>query len=232
MREIVTNLLKAALMECCPPRFIEKVTRHPCFALAVLDAEQDLEAFSMKDPASQGAATAIAFGYSSYKAVVHYRLAHALLLMAPANQAELIEFHANAMLISCRGKLMSGAEIHIRSQIGRRFVLDHGCGTVIGETAVIGDDCYMLGGVTLGATGIAGNASNKRHPTVGNRVQIGAFARLFGNVHVGDDVFIGPHCVIKEDIPPGSVVTLKSELQITRRRQYRPASNTLITAQA
>ena len=232
MREIVTNLLKAALMECCPPRFTERVIGHPCFALAVRDAEQDLEAFTMKDPASQGAPTAIALGYSSYKAVMHYRLAHALLLSVPTNSAEPNEFHANALLISCRGKLMSGAEIHVRSQIGTRFVLDHGCGTVIGETAVIGDDCYMLGGVTLGATGIAGNASNKRHPTVGNRVQIGAFARIFGDVHIGDDVFIGPHCVIKEDIPPLSVVTLKSEVQITRRRQNRPASNTLITAQA
>jgi hypothetical protein len=79
-------------------------------------------------------------------------------------------------------------------------------------------DCYVLGGVVLGATGISGNLQGKRHPSVGNRVQIGAFARIFGNIVIGDDVFIAPHCVIKDDIAANSVVTLRSELQVTQRR--------------
>jgi serine O-acetyltransferase len=230
MRNVVANLLKAALMECCSPRFVDKVVCHPCFEFAIREAEKDLDAFASKDPASRGSMAAIAQGYSSYKAVAHYRLARALISLVHTSDADQAELDANVSLISCRGKLMSGAEIHSRCQIGRRFVLDHGWGTVIGETAVLGDDCYVLGGVTLGAMGISGNASGKRHPTLGNRVQVGAFARIFGDIEIGDDVFIGPHCVIKQDIAAGSVVTLKTELQITRGPQCRPASSQLITA--
>ena len=230
IRDVVTNLLKAALMECCSPRFVDKTICHPCFEHAIREAEKDLDAFARKDPASQGSMEAIALGYTSYKAVAHYRLAHAMISMVPASDAERSELDASVFLISSRGKLMSGAEIHARCQIGRRFVLDHGCGTVIGETAVLGDDCYVLGGVTLGAAGIAGNAPGKRHPTLGNRVQVGAFSRIFGCVEIGDDVFIGPHCVIKEDIAAGSIVTLKTQLQITRGPQCRDGCNQLITA--
>jgi len=230
IRDVVTNLLKAALMECCSPRFVDKTICHPCFEHAIREAEKDLDAFARKDPASHGSMEAIALGYTSYKAVAHYRLARAMISMVPASDAERSELDASVFLISSRGKLMSGAEIHARCQIGRRFVLDHGCGTVIGETAVLGDDCYVLGGVTLGAAGIAGNAPGKRHPTLGNRVQVGAFSRIFGCVEIGDDVFIGPHCVIKEDIAAGSIVTLKTQLQITRGPQCRDGCNQLITA--
>jgi len=230
IRDVVTNLLKAALMECCSPRFVDKTICHPCFEHAIREAEKDLDAFARKDPASHGSMEAIALGYTSYKAVAHYRLAHAMISMVPASDAERSELDASVFLISSRGKLMSGAEIHARCQIGRRFVLDHGCGTVIGETAVLGDDGYVLGGVTLGAAGIAGNAPGKRHPTLGNRVQVGAFSRIFGCVEIGDDVFIGPHCVIKEDIAAGSIVTLKTQLQITRGPQCRDGCNQLITA--
>jgi serine O-acetyltransferase len=230
MRNVVTNLLKAALMECCSPRFVDKIVSHPCFESAIREAEKDLDAFALKDPASRGSMAAIALGYSSYKSVAHYRLARALMSMIHASDADKAELDANVSLISCRGTLMSGAEIHSRCQIGKRFVLDHGWGTVIGETAVLGDDCYVLGGVTLGATGISGNASGKRHPTLGDRVQVGAFTRILGDVEIGDDVFIGPHCVIKQDIAAGSVVTLKTELQITRGPHCRPVSSQLITA--
>jgi len=134
-------------------------------------------------------------------------------------------FESAALLVSARGKLLSGADIHARSNIGKRFVLDHGYGTVIGETTEIGDDCYVLGGVVLGATGISGNSRGKRHPTIGNRVEIGAFSRVFGNVVIGDDVFVAPHCVIKENVPRNSVVSLRSELQIVRRKIASEASD-------
>ncbi|WP_424804682.1 serine O-acetyltransferase, partial [Pseudomonas viridiflava] len=90
-----------------------------------------------------------------------------------------------AASISRRGKMLSGAEIDFRSRIGSRFVIDHGVGTVIGETTVIGNDCYILGGVTLGARGISSNGAVPRHPRIGNHVQIGAFANVLGNVSVG-----------------------------------------------
>lgn len=219
----VVNLLKAALMECASPVLTEAIVAHPCFARACAASHEDLCAFVSKDPAQHGSPNATLLGSTSFKAVLHYRLAHALitapttpLLSGATLRAD--ELESCAWLIFHRGKLLSGADIHPRSMIGRRFVLDHGWGSVVGETSVIGNDCYMLGGVTLGATGIATNAALKRHPTLGNRVQIGAFARIFGDIHIGDDVFIGTHCSITHDIAANSIVTVRSDLQIIRER--------------
>jgi serine O-acetyltransferase len=213
-RSAVANLLKAALMECTPPAFAEAVIAHPCFARACVLAHEDLDAFLAKDPAQRGSTIATLVGSTSYKATLHYRLAHALITTADFHTFANDDLEAYALLLSTRGKLLSGAEIHPRCKIGRRFILDHGWGSVIGETSVVGDDCYMLGGVTLGADGIAGNPSIKRHPTVGDRVQIGAFARVFGNIRIGSDVFIGTHCCITEDIESNSIVTLRSQTQM------------------
>jgi serine O-acetyltransferase len=218
MKKIVRNLMNAALMECCSPRTVDLIANDPRFDRVGRYCEDDLMAFAKKDPAAQGRASDIAFGYGSYKAVLHYRIAHMLLDKIKTEGDPRRELESASMLVSSRGKFVSGAEIHARSKIGQRFVLDHGYGTVIGDTTEIGDDCYVLGGVVLGATGISGNPEGKRHPTIGNRVEIGAFARIFGNVLIGDDVFIAPHCVIKNDIAAGSVVTLRTELQVTQRR--------------
>ncbi|WP_246184271.1 serine O-acetyltransferase [Paraburkholderia bonniea] len=181
-------------------------------------AHEDLHAFLSKDPAQHGSPIATLFGSTSYKATLHYRLAHALMTCAKLDAAARHELEACAWLVSHRGKLLSGAEIHPGCDIGQRFILDHGWGTVIGETSVIGNDCYLLGGVTLGATGIANNTSMKRHPTLGDRVQIGAFSRIFGDIHIGDDVFVGAHCTVTQSIMPNSTVTLRSKMQIIRTR--------------
>jgi serine O-acetyltransferase len=210
-------------LECCPPALVTRITNDDVFTTAVEDCTLDLHAFVAKDPASRGCTLSVAHGASSYRAVTHYRLAHAL-LGANSDLCTARELQTHAALISCRGKLLSGAEIHPRCVIGKRFVLDHGWGTVIGETAIIGDDCYILGGVTLGAAGIAFNPSGKRHPTLGNRVQIGAYTCIFGDVTIGDDVFIGPHCMIAQNVASGSRVTLKSELQTTRAAEKRHVS--------
>ncbi len=113
-----------------------------------------------------------------------------------------------AALITRRGKLLSGAEIHFNSRIGRRFVLDHGYGTVIGETSVIGDDCYILGGVTLGSRLIAANTQGPRHPNLGDRVQVGMNSSLLGHIRIADDVFIGSGCLVTQDVPAGQKITL------------------------
>ncbi len=218
MDSLVGNLMRAALMECCPPLVVERIAADLMFETVMHQCDEDLQAFASKDPAARGRTSDIAFGYSSFKAVLHYRLAHALFLRCTSEGDPGRTLEAVAQLVASRGKLLSGAEIHPRCTIGRRFILDHGQGTVIGETAEIGDDCYILGGVVLGATGISANPSGKRHPTIGNRVQIGAFTRVLGDIEIGDDVFVGSHCVIKDDIPAGSAVTLRSELQIVRRR--------------
>lgn len=112
--------------------------------------------------------------------------------------------------------MMSGIEIHPYAKIGSKFVIDHGFGVVIGETTEIGDRCYILGGVILGAYGIAGNSNQKRHPTIGNDVQIGSFSRIFGNINIGNNVVIGANCTIRSDIEDNCIVTLKTEIQITR----------------
>jgi serine O-acetyltransferase len=216
----VSSLLRAALLECGPSPFVNAVIAHHCFAQACTSASEDLHAFVAKDPAQHGTLTSTLLGSTSYKAVLHYRLAHALLSITTHDVLGKDDLKAYALIVSNRGKLLSGAEIHPKAVIGQRFVLDHGWGSVIGETAVIGDDCYMLGGVTLGATGIARNPSLKRHPTLGHRVQIGAFARILGDIHVGSDVFIGTHCCITQNIAPNSVVTLKSEIQVVRADNF------------
>jgi serine O-acetyltransferase len=214
--QAIAHLMRAALMECTPPDVTRIVTAHGCFAQACLLAHEDLHAFCSKDPAQQGSASAVLVGSTSFKATLHYRLAHALIAMAGIGPHARADMEAYASLVANRGKLLSGAEIHPRCAIGRRFILDHGWGSVIGETSVIGNDCYLLGGVTLGATGISGNPAGKRHPTLGDRVQIGAFARLFGDIRVGSDVFIGTHCCVTHDIAPHSVVTLRSQTQVVR----------------
>lgn len=97
----------------------------------------------------------------------------------------------------------TGIEIHPGAQIGRRFFIDHGIGVVIGETAIIGDDVMIYHTVTLGGKTLE---HIKRHPTVGNRVTIGAGAKLIGDITIGDDVTIGANTVVTKDVPSGSTV--------------------------
>lgn len=208
----IQSQVEAALWECCSPAYIRFFA-----AAGVIDGIletllEDATAFARKDPASRGDPLRIVQAYTSFRAVLHYRIAHVM----ERTSTDSNEGSHYALLVSGRGKLLSGAELHPCSRIGRRFVLDHGLGTVLGETVSIGDDCYMLGGVTLGACGIAGNPFGKRHPSVGDRVQFGAFSRIFGCVNIGDDVFIGPHCTITEDLPAGSRVILRSSLQVVK----------------
>jgi serine O-acetyltransferase len=92
----------------------------------------------------------------------------------------------------------TGIEIHPAAKIGRRLVIDHGMGVVIGETAEVGDDCYFYHQVTLGT---ARSVGGKRHPTVGNNVIIGAGAKVLGALTVGDNARIGSNAVVLESVP-------------------------------
>ncbi|HEX4885000.1 MAG TPA: serine O-acetyltransferase [Casimicrobiaceae bacterium] len=95
----------------------------------------------------------------------------------------------------------TGIEIHPGATIGRRVFIDHGMGIVVGETAVIGDDCTLYHGVTLGGTSWN---KGKRHPTLGRGVVIGAGAKVLGPVEVGDGAKIGSNAVVVRDVPPGA----------------------------
>lgn len=179
------------------------------WVVAVPQLEGDLQAYAKRDPAAHGCVELILDTYSSFKAVLFHRFAHQIWLCDSIEGYECL-----AHKLANAGKLLSGAEIHPAAHIGQRFVLDHGYGTVIGETSEIGDDCYLLGGVTLGALGIADNHSGKRHPTLGDCVEIGAGVRILGAVTVGDNVFVSPACVITRDVPDNCRVSIVNQLQI------------------
>lgn len=98
---------------------------------------------------------------------------------------------------------MTGVEIHPAAKIGRRLVIDHGMGIVIGETAIIGDDVLIYHGVTLGAKS---GTSGKRHPTIGNNVVIGAQSTVLGNITIGDNASVGAGSVVTRDVANGATV--------------------------
>ncbi len=210
--KVVKNLVTSALLECCSVVEFEVLKETSVIESVTEQAHADLQAFAMKDPAAGLDLVFIAKTYTSYSAVLHYRLAHWIYNNSAATYGA--GGQCLAAMISRRGKMLSGAEIHFRSRIGARFIIDHGMGTVIGETSTIGDDCYVLGGVTLGARGISDNPSSPRHPTLGNRVQIGAFASVLGAIHVGDGAFIGPGCIVTKDVPAAARVQVKTSLQV------------------
>ena len=96
-------------------------------------------------------------------------------------------------------RFFTGIEIHPGAKIGRRFFIDHGMGVVIGETAEIGDDVLMYQGVVLGGTSLE---KQKRHPTIGNRVVIGAAAIILGPIVIGDGARVGANSVVVNPVPP------------------------------
>lgn len=211
-KKIIHAQIQAALWECCHPSFANQVSNHPVYDDLVKVILEDTIAYSKKDPASRNSIVSILQAYTSFKAVLHYRIANSIY-----KYVDQIEQEHFLCLISNRGKFLSGAEIHYKSKIGANFVLDHGYGTVIGETSVIGGNCYLLGGIVLGATGIANNLLERRHPQIGNNVEIGAFSSIFGNIEIGNNVFIGPNCVVLESIPDNCRIILKSKNQVMRR---------------
>jgi len=112
-------------------------------------------------------------------------------------------WYALARLTSHIGRFLTGIEIHPGAKLGRRFVIDHGMGVVIGETAEVGDDVYIYHQVTLGGTS---TAQGKRHPTIGNNVIIGAGAKVLGAILIGDGARIGANAVVVAPVPAGTTV--------------------------
>lgn len=108
-----------------------------------------------------------------------------------------------ARLVSHWTRFLTGIEIHPGAKIGRRFFIDHGMGVVIGETSEIGDDVLMYQGAVLGGTT---HEKTKRHPTIGNRVTIGADAVVLGAIEIGDGARVGSGSVVVKPVPPGATV--------------------------
>lgn len=155
---------------------------------------EDIQAARERDPAARSAAE-VFFVYSGLHAVWWHRLSHRLWLRG---------HRFLPRVISQATRFSTGIEIHPGAKIGRRLFIDHGMGVVIGETAVVGDDVLIYHGVTLGGTG---HDRGKRHPTVGNRVVIGAGAKLLGNITIGADSAIGANAVVVRSAPEWSTLT-------------------------
>ena len=108
-----------------------------------------------------------------------------------------------ARLNSQVARFLTGIEIHPGAELGRRLFIDHGIGTVIGETAIVGDDVTLYQGVTLGGTG---KEKGKRHPTLGNNISIGSGAKLLGNITIGDNCRVGAGSVVLRSVPANSTI--------------------------
>lgn len=154
-----------------------------------------LMAYKNYDPAAKSLFE-IALLYPGPKAILFHRIAHAL-------YGSKLFFLAR--LVSELNRWFTGIEIHPGATIGKRLVIDHGMGVVIGETAVVGNDCIIFHGVTLG--GLKFDAT-KRHPTVGNNVLIGAGAKVLGPIELGDGSRVGANAVVTRSVPPN--VTIKA----------------------
>ncbi len=169
---------------------------------------EDLHASVAKNPAAMSISTMAES--AGFYAVCAYRLAAAIVAKGGDKN------RSAAFRIQQKTLALFGIDIDPRARIGKRFVMDHAHGIVIGETCHIGDDLYLLGGVVLGERGIAGNPNGKRHPTVGDRAEIGMNARILGPVTIGNDVFISPHAIVTENVPDNSRVIIVNQSQVLK----------------
>lgn len=132
---------------------------------------------------------------------------HALFWHRAAHRLWLWKWFLLARIVAHLSRGLTGIEIHPGAQIGRRVVIDHGMGVVIGETAIIGDDCLLFHAVTLGGKAPSRRelVLGRRHPQLGNRVTVGTGAAILGPVTVGDDATIGAKAVVISDVPAQSL---------------------------
>lgn len=155
---------------------------------------ETLLAYKQRDPAARSLIEILLL-YPGVHAVLMHRVAHFLYT---------IRLRFLARFISQLSRFFTGIEIHPGAKIGRRFVIDHGMGVVIGETAEIGDDVLIYQGVTLGGSG---KEKNKRHPTIGNGVMIGCGAKVLGSFTVGNNARIAANAVVLREVPDDATVT-------------------------
>ena len=149
---------------------------------------ETLGAYQARDPAARSKLE-IFLLYPGIHATIYHRIAHFFY----RHDLKFI-----ARFVSQWSRFWTGIEIHPGAKIGRRFVIDHGMGIVIGETAEIGDDCLLYHGVTLGGTG---KDQGKRHPTLGNNVMVSTGAKVLGPFKVGDGARIAANAVVLREVP-------------------------------
>src|SRR5277367_6424982 len=147
---------------------------------------------------------------SRLEVILCYPGFHAYALHALAHKLYLSEHYLLARYVSQFGRNWTGIEIHPGAKLGRRLFIDHGMGTVIGETAIVGDDVVIYQGVTLGAGASARMGAEtkgiKRHPTLGNNVVVGSGSEIQGDITVGDNSRVASMTIVLKDVPPNCVV--------------------------
>jgi len=154
---------------------------------------EDIACVFDRDPAAR----------NSFEVLTTYPGLHAILMHRLAHRLWQAQFFWLARWLSGLSRWLTGIEIHPGAQIGRRFFIDHGMGVVIGETAVVGDDCTLYHGVTLGGTSWQ---KGKRHPTLGDGVVVGAGAKVLGPILIGEGARIGSNAVVVRPVPAGATV--------------------------
>ncbi len=155
--------------------------------------KEDMKVVFERDPAVRNVFEII-FCYPGFHAILFYRISHWLWV----RKCKFL-----GRFLSHISRFLTGIEIHPGAKIGHRLFIDHGMGVVIGETAVVGDDCTLYHGVTLGGTSWA---KEKRHPTLGNNVVVGAGAKILGPFMVGDHSKIGSNSVVVKEVPAHATV--------------------------
>ena len=154
---------------------------------------EDIRTVQERDPAAR----------STLEVLVCYPGVHAQAFHRVAHRLWHAGFTTSARFISHVSRFLTGIEIHPAARLGRRLFIDHGMGVVIGETSEVGDNVTLLQGVTLGGTSVR---REKRHPTLGHNVTVGAGAKIIGAFRIGDNSRIGAGSVVVREVPPNAVV--------------------------
>ena len=177
---------------------------------------EDIDSFMARDPAARGWLE-IVLCYPGFHALLFYRLSHWLWTHG---------FRLLGRFVSHIGRMLTAIEIHPGAQIGRRFVIDHGSGVVIGETSVIGNDVTLYHAVTLGGIAPAVDSGSqigvKRHPTIMDGAIIGSGAAVLGPITVGEGARVGSNSVVTKDLP-ASVTAVGIPAQVVMPRDKRKA---------
>ena len=186
--------------------------------MAFMFLREVVAAYRQKDPAARSGLEVL-LCYPGLHAVLWHKMSHGLWRRG---------LRLPARMVAHLGRFLTGIEIHPAALIGRRLIIDHGMGVVIGETAEIGDDVYLYHQVTLGGTS---TERGKRHPTVGNNVIIGAGAKVLGDILIGDGARVGANAVVVQPVPPGvTVVGIPArpvERDPVRRHSFSPGPQAL-----
>jgi len=174
--------------------------------MALMFLTETVRAYRERDPAAR----------SNLEVLLCYPGLHAVGIHALSSFFWRRRLYLMGRVISHMGRFLTGIEIHPGAKLGRRLIIDHGLGVVIGETAEIGEDVYIYHQVTLGGTS---SAHGKRHPTVGNNVIIGAGAKVLGAIYIGDNARIGSNAVVVAPVPAGTTVVGIPARPVERREK-------------